>query len=69
MYHEGSKKHLDDPIPNSDFLVSHCPGTVSLVLGIFLSWRKRYVQNLDVARTSILSLQWLFTPMPQSVLR
>ncbi len=33
-YCEGSKKHLDDPFPNSDFLVLHCLGIRSSVSGI-----------------------------------
>ncbi len=33
-YYEGSKKHLDDPVPSGDFLVLHCPGIESSVSGI-----------------------------------
>ncbi len=33
-YYEGSKKHLDDPVPNNDFPVLYCPGVESSVSGI-----------------------------------
>jgi len=33
-YHEGSKKHLDDLVPNGHFPVLHCLGIRSSVLGI-----------------------------------
>jgi hypothetical protein len=33
-YCEGLKKHLDDPVPNSDFRVLHCLGIGSSVWGI-----------------------------------
>ncbi len=35
-YREGSKKHLDDPVPNGDFAILHCLGIRSSVLGIGL---------------------------------
>jgi hypothetical protein len=33
-YREGSKKHLDNPVPIGDFLVLHCLGIRSSVSGI-----------------------------------
>jgi hypothetical protein len=33
-YHEGKKKHLDDPVPDGDFLVLHCLGIGLSVLDI-----------------------------------
>jgi hypothetical protein len=33
-YHEGSKKHLDNLFPTSNFPVLHCLGIESSVLGI-----------------------------------
>jgi hypothetical protein len=36
QYCEGLKKHLDDPVPNSDFPVLHCLGIGSSVLDITL---------------------------------
>jgi hypothetical protein len=34
LTYEGSKKHLDNPVPNGDFLVLHCLGIRSSVSGI-----------------------------------
>ncbi len=46
MYHEGPKKHLDDPVPNGDFLALNCLGIdtddLSIVYQI-ISYQKVYV--------------------------
>jgi hypothetical protein len=36
MYRKGSKKHLDDAVPNSDFPAIHCLGIRLSVSGIGL---------------------------------
>ncbi len=33
-YCEGSKKYIDDPVPNNDCPVLYCPGIESSVSGI-----------------------------------
>jgi hypothetical protein len=43
QYHEGSKKPLDDPVPNSDFLILHCPGIGSSMSGIRTDRIRKYM--------------------------
>ena len=45
-YREGSKKHLDDPVPNGDFLVLHCLGIGSSVLGIRSDHIGKYMSTI-----------------------
>ncbi len=41
-YCEGSKKHLDDPVPNGDFPVLQCLGIRSSVSGIRSGFIRKY---------------------------
>jgi hypothetical protein len=45
MYHEGSKKHLDNLVLNGDFLVLHCLGMGLSVSGIRLEWIGKYMSK------------------------
>jgi hypothetical protein len=40
------KKHLDDLVPNSNFLILHCLGVVSSASGIRLYHIEKYVSKL-----------------------
>jgi hypothetical protein len=55
-YREGSKKHLDDLVPNSDFLVLHCLGIRSSVLGIGLDYIRKYQCQTYVAYNILVKL-------------
>jgi hypothetical protein len=44
-YHEGSKKHLGDPVPNSDFPVLHCLSIRSSVSGIRSDRIRKYMSK------------------------
>ncbi len=46
MNREGSKKHLDDPVPNGDFPVLHCLGIVSSVSGIISDHIRKYMSKI-----------------------
>ncbi len=46
-YREGSKKHLDDPVPNSDFPVLHCLGIGSSVSGIRSYQIEKYMSKFQ----------------------
>jgi hypothetical protein len=46
LTYEGSKKHHDNPVPNVDFLVLHCLGIGSSVLGIRLDHIGKYMSTI-----------------------
>ncbi len=47
-YHEVSKKHLDDPVPNGDYPVHHCLGIGSSVSGIRLYCIGNYMSKFQL---------------------
>ncbi len=46
-YCEGSKKPLDDPVPNGDFPVLHCLGIGSSVSGIRSDQIRKYMSKFE----------------------
>jgi hypothetical protein len=49
-YREGSKKHLDDPVPSGDFQVLHCLGIVLSVSGIVSDHIRKYASKIYFER-------------------
>ncbi len=56
-YHEGSKKHLDDLVPNGDFPAFHCLGIPSLVSGIISYYRGKYYQKTQPGATRLSAIK------------